>query len=176
MPYLRRLRSPIRRMIERPYGSSPLLEAALLVSALLGSAALAGCTPAPQATVFVTASPEPAATVYVTPTPAPSVTRPPNTGTNVEQAPIEPNAPAVKIEEGPAVDLGARDGAQGAPGTNDAGELSTYTVVSGDSFFDIAQRFDLPQQQLLRMNPSIPDLGQTLYIGQVVNIDWTTTR
>lgn len=148
----------------------------LVGGALLSGAALTGCTPTPQATVFVTATPEPAATVYVTPTPAPSVTRPPNTGTNVEQEPIVPNAPAVKIEEGPANDLGARDGAQGAPTTNDAGELSTYTVVSGDSFFDIAQRFDLPQQQLLKMNPSVPDLGQTLYIGQVINIDWTTTR
>lgn len=153
-----------------------LVGSVLLGCAVLSGTALTGCVPTPQETVFVTATPEPAPTVYVTPTPAPSVTRPPNTGTNVEQEPIVPNAPAVKIEEGPANDLGARDGARGAPTTNDAGALSIYTVVAGDSFFDIAQRFDLPQQQLLKMNPSIPDLGQTLYIGQVINIDWTTTR
>jgi hypothetical protein len=39
----------------------------------------------------------------------------------------------------------------------------------------IAQRFELPQQQLLRMNPQIHDFGETVYIGDVINLDWTTT-
>ena len=56
-----------------------------------------------------------------------------------------------------------------------AGVPASYTVVAGDSFFDIAQRFNLPQQQLLRMNPQIYDFGETVYIGQVINLDWTKT-
>ena len=136
-------------------------------------AALAGCTPAPAATVFVTATPAPAETVVVTatPTPAPTV----DAG-QAAPAPLVPNAPAPEVVEGPAVDLGPRDGAQGPVATDGDGAPREYTVVSGDSFFDVAQRFDVPQQQLLRMNPSIPDLGETLYIGQLINLDWTTTR
>ena len=35
---------------------------------------------------------------------------------------------------------------------------------------------NLPQQQLLKMNPSIPSLGTEIYIGPVVHLDRTATR
>ncbi|MFD1713475.1 LysM peptidoglycan-binding domain-containing protein [Amnibacterium flavum] len=147
---------------------------ATLTVLLLGAVGVgvSACTaPAPVQTVIVTATPEPAETVVVTATPTP---------TPVAEAPVEapvvPNAPAPVVVEGPANDTGAIPGAQGAASADGNGYLLTYTVVSGDSFFDIAQRFDVPQQQLLRMNPSIPNLGETLYIGQIINLDWQTTR
>jgi hypothetical protein len=146
--------------------------------ALLATLAFTGCggaPAAPPATVFVTVEPtlEPSATP--TPTPAPPVAEAP-----VVEAPIaveiEPNAPAAPVEPGPATDLGLVSGAMGPVTSAGDGALLTYTVVSGDAFFEIAQRFDLPQQQLLKMNPSIPSLGTEIYIGQIVNLDWTTTR
>lgn len=122
------------------------------------------------------------ATVTATPEPAPEPTPMP---TPVAEAPAEPapapapapvpNEPAPVIEPGPAVDLGARDGANGTPVVDGTGMPTSYTVVSGDSFFDIAQRFDLPQQQLLRMNPQVHDFGEAVYIGDVINLDWTKT-
>ncbi|WP_206335374.1 LysM peptidoglycan-binding domain-containing protein, partial [Pseudomonas viridiflava] len=52
-----------------------------------------------------------------------------------------PNDVPVIPETAFAVDNGAVPGATGEPATNGAGEIITYTVVAGDSFFDIAQRF-----------------------------------
>lgn len=79
------------------------------------------------------------------------------------------------MEPGPAVDLGETPGARGST-TSGANGLATYTVVEGDTFFDIAQRFDVPVQQFLHMNPSVPGLGEDIYIKQVINLDWTTKR
>lgn len=148
------------------------------VTAVLGAACLtalvSGCTAteAPVApTVTVTA------TVTVTPTPEPTPT-PTAAPPAAEPAPAPepvPNDAAPVVEPGPAVDLGARDGANGTPVLDDSGMPVSYTVVAGDSFFDIAQRFDLPQQQLLRMNPQVHDFGETVYIGNVINLDWTKT-
>lgn len=138
--------------------------------------ALSGCAgepAAPPATVFVTIEPT------ATPTPTPT-TPPPAPAAPAPEAPpaaeLVPNAPAAPVVPGPAVELGATSGAQGSTTSDGNGALLTYTVVAGDVFFDIAQRFDLPQQQLLQMNPSIPSLGTEIYIGQVINIDWTTTK
>lgn len=137
---------------------------------------LAGCVsePAPPpVTVVVTQEPDPSPSVAPVPTTTARDALPP------EPAPIVPNAPAEPAEplpEGPAFDLGPRDGAHGPVETDADGDPVTYTVVAGDVFFDIAQRFDLPQQQLLRMNPSIPGFGLDIYIGDIVNLDWTTTR
>ncbi|ANJ25471.1 LysM peptidoglycan-binding domain-containing protein [Agromyces aureus] len=137
--------------------------------------ALSGCAPAPTpppvtiiATVTATPEPEP------TPTPAP--VPPPVAEVPAEPAPAPvPNAPAPVVEPGPAYDLGARDGANGTPVVDGSGMPTSYTVVAGDSFFDIAQRFDLPQQQLLRMNAQVHDFGENVYIGDVINLDWTKT-
>ncbi|MFC9560788.1 LysM peptidoglycan-binding domain-containing protein [Agromyces sp. NPDC056965] len=149
-------------------GASGVL-GSLAVSATL---VLGGCVAAPTpppVTIFatVTATPKP------TPTPTP-------TAAPVEPAPAPapepvPNAPAPVYEPGPAVDLGAIDGAGGTPVLDGTGMPVSYTVVSGDHFFDIAQRFDLPQQQLLRMNPQVHDFGENVYIGDVINLDWTKT-
>lgn len=149
--------------------------ASALVMAAGTTLVLSACAPTP--------TPPPVtiiATVTATPEPAPEPTPTP---TPVAQAPAEPapapepvpNEPAPVIEPGPAVDLGARDGANGTPVVDGTGMPTSYTVVSGDSFFDIAQRFDLPQQQLLRMNPQVHDFGEAVYIGDVINLDWTKT-
>ncbi|KQX07520.1 MULTISPECIES: LysM peptidoglycan-binding domain-containing protein [unclassified Leifsonia] len=142
--------------------------------ALTVAAALVACStpepPAPPVTVVVTVTPK--ATPTPTPTPAAD---PPAPQPSFEVVVPVPNAPAPEVVEGPASDLGARDGATAAPETDGNGALVSYTVVAGDSFFDIAQRFDLPQQQLLRMNPNIPDFGEDIYIGTVINLDWTKT-
>ena len=136
--------------------------------------ALTGCSgaPAPVKTVVITAPPSPAPTVIVTATPVP----PPVAEAPPAENPAVPNASAPEVVEGPANDIGPGPGAQGSTTDDGSGYLLTYTVASGDSFFDIAQRFDVPQQQLLRMNPSIPDFGETLYIGQIINLDWQTKR
>jgi LysM repeat protein len=133
---------------------------------------LSGCVPTPEPApppVTVTAT----VTATPTPTPPPAAAPPP-----AEPAPVPepvPNAPAPVIEWGPAYDTGVRDGATGTPVLDGAGVPASYTVVAGDSFFDIAQRFELPQQQLLRMNPQIHDFGEAVYIGDVINLDWTKT-
>ena len=75
----------------------------------------------------------------------------------------------------PPTTPGPRPGATGTPVLDGSGVPASYTVVAGDSFFDIAQRFELPQQQLLRMNPQIHDFGETVYIGDLINLDWTKT-
>lgn len=141
-------------------------------SAGLMALLLSGCTAAPvptpppvTVTATVTATPTP------TPTPTPQAAPAPDA---VPPAPV-PNAPAPVIEWGPASDTGSRPGATGTPVLDEAGVPFSYTVVDGDSFFDIAQRFELPQQQLLRMNPQIHDFGETVYIGDVINLDWTKT-
>lgn len=133
---------------------------------------LSGCVPEPAP------APPPVtiiATVTATPTPTPAPPPPaPPAAEPAPPAPV-PNAPAPVIEWGPASDTGTRDGATGTPVLDGAGVPSSYTVVEGDHFFDIAQRFELPQQQLLRMNPQIHDFGETVYIGDVINLDWTKT-
>lgn len=134
---------------------------------------LTGCFAAPVPTpppVTITA------TVTATPTPTPTPTPAPPAPAPETPAPAPvPNAPAPVVEWGPAYDTGARPGANGTPVLDGAGVPASYAVVEGDSFFDIAQRFELPQQQLLRMNPQIHDFGETVYIGDVINLDWTKT-
>jgi LysM repeat protein len=115
------------------------------------------------------------ATVTATPTPEPTVAPAPPAAEPAPPAEPVPNAPAPVVEWGPAYDLGATTGANGTPVTDGSGMPVSYTVVEGDHFFDIAQRFELPQQQLLRMNPQIHDFGETVYIGDVINLDWTKT-
>lgn len=141
----------------------------LVIATGLCIAGLTACVPTPAETVFVTAAPSPAQTVYVTVAPTPAAVAEP---APPAADPLQPNAPAPVVEEGPARDTGSRTGATAAPAVDSEGNPVSYTVVQGDSFFDIAQRFDLPQQQLLRMNPSIHNFGETVYIGQVVNLDW----
>ena len=141
-----------------------------LVGGLTGLAACAGEPPEPPPAVTVTATVF--ATVTATP-PPPSVTAP-DPAAPPPPDPV-PNAPAPVYEWGPAVDDGPRPGASATPVLDAAGVPASYTVVSGDSFFDIAQRFNLPQQQLLRMNPQVHDFGETVYIGDVINLDWTKT-
>ena len=145
--------------------AAPALFVALL---LTGCAAAPIPTPPPVTiTATVTATPTP------TPTPTPEAAPPP-AADPVAPAPV-PNAPAPVVEWGPAYDTGARQGATGTPVLDGAGVPVSYTVVEGDSFFDISQRFELPQQQLLRMNPQIHDFGETVYIGDTINLDWTKT-
>ena len=113
-------------------------------------------------------------TVTATPTPTPAPAPPPAAAPEPAPAPEPvPNAPAPVYEPGPAYDTGPITGASGAAVFDDAGMPVRYTVMEGDSFFDIAQRFEVPQQQLLRMNPQIHDFGETVYIGQQINLDWT---
>ncbi len=141
-------------------------------AACLAALLLSGCVAAPVATpppVTVTA------TVTPTPAPMPTHTPPPPPPPEAPAPEPVPNAPAPVVEWGPAYDTGSRPGATGTPVLDGAGVPSSYTVVEGDSFFDIAQRFELPQQQLLRMNPQIHDYGETVYIGDVINLDWTKT-
>jgi len=136
----------------------------------LAALVLGGCVAAPIPTpppVTVTA------TVTATPTPTPEAAPPP-AADPVAPEPV-PNAPAPVVEWGPAYDTGVRTGATGTPVLDGAGVPASYTVAEGDSFFDIAQRFELPQQQLLRMNPQIHDYGETVYIGDTINLDWTKT-
>lgn len=124
----------------------------------------------PVQTVVVTVTPTPKPTPTPTPTPTPPPVAAPEPA---PPAPPVPNAPAPEVVPGPAVDLGPIPGAMGTPVLDGDGMPVRYTVVSGDSFFDIAQRFDLPQQQLLRMNPQITNFGETVYIGDQINLDWT---
>lgn len=133
---------------------------------------LSGCVPEaapPPPPVTITA------TVTATPIPQPVSTPPAPPAAEPAPPPPVPNAPAPVVEWGPAYDNGPRDGATGTPVLDGAGVPASYTVVAGDSFFDIAQRFELPQQQLLRMNPQIHDFGEAVYIGDVINLDWTKT-
>jgi LysM repeat protein len=146
-----------------------------LAALLLLPLGLAGCAGAPApvvtATVTVTPTPTPTPTPTATPTPVPEAAV-------VPDPTITPNADAVPVgplPEGPATDLGATAGATGAPITDGAGAPVSYTVLEGDDFFAIAQRFNVPMQQLLRMNPSVSGLGENIYIRDVINLDWTTT-
>lgn len=144
------------------------------IGAVASVVALSGCIAQPAAT------PPPVtvfATVTATPTPPPVTTPPPAAAPEPEPVAPEPvpNAPAPVVEWGPAYDTGPRPGATGTPVLDGNGVPSSYAVVEGDSFFDIAQRFELPQQQLLRMNPQIHNYGETVYIGDVINLDWTKT-
>lgn len=135
----------------------------------------------------MTISPTPTATTSAPPAtpPATASATPTAEPAPVEEAPLVPNppvgepipnAPAPTVEPGPAVDLGEAPGARGPTTSDGDGNLSTYTVVAGDTFFDIAQRFDVPVQQFLHMNPSVPGLGEEIYLKQVINLDWTTKR
>ncbi|WP_169515680.1 LysM peptidoglycan-binding domain-containing protein [Glaciibacter superstes] len=165
-------------VILRPHRS--LRRGLVLAAASVLVFGLAGCAgaPTPVVTETVTVAPTPTKTPTPTPTPTPPPPAPP-----VEEPPlvpnppvgeVVPNAPAPVVEPGPAVDLGAGPGAEGAATADGDGNLLTYTVVSGDTFFDIAQRFDVPVQQFLHMNPSVPGLGEDIYINQVINLDWNT--
>ncbi|KGJ74671.1 hypothetical protein GY21_10370 [Cryobacterium roopkundense] len=141
---------------------------------------LAGCagTPTPAVTVTFTptATPSPSPTPTPTPTPEPVITEEPALIPNPEVPDLVPNAEPVPLPQGPAVDLGSAPGARGPAVANAAGALVTYTVVEGDAFFDIAQRFNIPVQMMLTMNPSVPGLGERIYLQQIINLDWTTTR
>ncbi|WP_394553890.1 LysM peptidoglycan-binding domain-containing protein [Agromyces sp. MMS24-JH15] len=128
-----------------------------------------GTSEPPAATVVVTVTAPPP-----TPTPTPTPVVPPPADPVPAPAPDPvPNAPAPVVEPGPAVDTGPIAGANGPVVVDGNGMPIRYTVVAQDSFFDIAQRFDLPQQQLLRMNPQIHDFGEAVYIGDEINLDWT---
>lgn len=131
---------------------------------------LAGCFPqgAPPAETVVV-------TVTATPTPPPAPVAPPPPPEAAPAPEPVPNAPAPVYEPGPAYDTGPITGASGAAEFDANGMPIRYSVMEGDSFFDIAQRFEIPQQQLLRMNPQIHDFGETVYIGQQINLDWTKT-
>lgn len=144
----------------------------LIVILAIGAVTLTGCaaTPAPAptvtVTVFASATPEPVPTVVLpSPTvtvyadaPAPTVTITPND---------EPVIPEISF----AADGGAVPGATGSPTLNSNGDPVSYAVVKDDSFFDIAQRFNIPQQQLLRMNPKVTGAGNAVYIGMIINLD-----
>ncbi|GLU87963.1 LysM domain-containing protein [Agromyces sp. NBRC 114283] len=143
--------------------------AALVPLAIVGFAACTPSSPPPAETVLVTVTATPTPTPTPTPTAPVAAPEPPPAPEPV------PNDPAPVVEPGPAVDLGSIPGATGTPVLDGDGMPVRYTVVSGDSFFDIAQRFDLPQQQLLRMNPQIHDFGEAVYIGDELNLDWTKT-
>lgn len=157
----------------RPGTPATLLAAGLLT--LCGTLTLlAGCAPPEQveaAPVTVTATVTTTATATVTVTPAAPV---PDPAAPPPPDPV-PNDAAPVYEWGPAIDDGPRPGATGAPELDGTGEPERYVIVEGDSFFDVAQRFNLPQQQLLRMNPQVYDFGETVYIGQVLNLDWQKT-
>ncbi|KZX21724.1 LysM peptidoglycan-binding domain-containing protein [Rathayibacter tanaceti] len=143
--------------------------------------ALTGCAvpaPAPTVTVtvFATATPTP-----TPPSPDPTVTAalPQSTATVYAPAPeatvtFTPNPTPDIPETAFAVDSGAVPGAAGEPTRDGAGEIVSYTVVQSDTFFDIAQRFGIPVQQLLRMNPTVAGAGEAVYIGSVVNLDART--
>lgn len=140
--------------------------------AVAAAIVLTGCAPAPApaptvtVTVFASPTPEPVPTVVLpSPTvtvyadaPAPTVTITPN---------YEPIIPEISF----AQDGGSRPGATGTPTLNGDGNPISYSVVKGDSFFDIAQRFNIPQQQLLRMNPKVTGAGNAVYIDMVINLD-----
>ncbi|OOB92420.1 hypothetical protein B0T42_00700 [Rathayibacter sp. VKM Ac-2630] len=146
---------------------------ALATGALL---ALTGCAaPSPTPTVTVTVFAE------ATPTPDPTVTAalPQSTATVFVPQPevtvtITPNPVPDIPEIAYATDFGAAPGATGEPTTDSAREIVSYTVVAGDTFFDIAQRFGIPVQQLLRMNPDVAGAGEAVYIGRVINLDART--
>jgi len=162
--------------------SRRLLTAAAASVVVLG---MAGCAlaPAPTVTATVTVTPKPpkptptpTPTPTATPTPPPAAAEEPELVPNPPLGETVPNAPAPTYPPGPAEDLGETPGARGTTTSGPDGALLTYTVVEGDSFFDIAQRFNVPVQQLLHMNPSVPGLGEKIYIKQVINLDWTTKR
>ena len=142
--------------------------------------AVAGCAgePAPAVTVTITPTvpPKPTPSPTPTPTPTPVPTEEPALIPNPTVPDLVPNAEPVPLPQGPAADQGSTPGARGTTTADGAGALITYTVVEGDAFFDIAQRFNVPVQLMLTMNPSVPGLGENIYIKQIINLDWTTTR
>jgi LysM repeat protein len=139
--------------------------------------AASGCAaePAPAVTVTITPSVTPTPTPTLTPTPTPTPTEEAALIPNPAVPDLVPNAAPVELPQGPAVDLGSTPGARGTPTADGAGALLTYSVVESDAFFDIAQRFNIPVQLLLTMNPSVPGLGENIYIKQTINLDWTAT-
>ncbi|WP_194085994.1 LysM peptidoglycan-binding domain-containing protein [Cryobacterium suzukii] len=118
----------------------------------------------------------PAPTPSPTPTPTPVPTEEPALIPNPTVPDLVPNAEPVPLPQGPAADQGSTPGARGTTTADGAGALLTYIVVEGDAFFDVAQRFNIPVQLMLTMNPSVPGLGENIYIEQIINLDWTTTR
>ncbi|QTX05949.1 LysM peptidoglycan-binding domain-containing protein [Agromyces archimandritae] len=160
----------------RPVHRSALGGALALLATGAAALVLAACT-APEAPPAVTETVVVTETAFVTVTaePPPAPEPDPAEAADPEAPAPSPNDAAPVYEWGAAYDNGPRPGANGAPEVDETGEPERYSVVSGDSFFDIAQRFDLPQQQLLRMNPQIYDYGDTVYIGQLLNLDWQKT-
>lgn len=154
--------------------STPVWAAVLLGTA----AALSGCAgePAPVPTVTVviseTPSPVPTATITVTPIPSdPIIVSPePDPGPPT----LDPNAEVAPPVTAYANDLGAQLGAQNAPIYDADGTITGYKIMAGDTFFDVAQRFDIPVQQLLKMNPGVTGVGADVYINQVINLDADT--
>lgn len=126
------------------------------------------------ATVTPSATPAPAPTPTPTPTPPPVAEAP--LVPNPEVPTLTPNAEPEPLVQGPAEDLGSTPGARGSTTASAKGALLTYTVVEGDSFFDIAQRFNVPVQMMLKMNPSVPGLGERIYLKQIINLDWKAQR
>ena len=139
---------------------------------------VAGCAgePAPAVTVTITPTATPTPSPTPTPTPTPLPTEEAALVPNPTVPDLVPNAEPVPLPQGPAVDLGSSPGARGTTTSDGAGALLTYTVIEGDAFFDIAQRFNIPVQLLLTMNPSVPGLGENIYIEQIINLDWTAKR
>lgn len=137
---------------------------------------LAGCAaaPAPAVTVTATVTPTPEPTPTPTPTPTPIAEAP--LVPNPQVPTLTPNAEPEPLPQGPAEDHGSTPGARGSTTASGSGALLTYTVVEGDSFFDIAQRFNVPVQMMLKMNPSVPGLGENIYIKQIINLDWKAQR
>ena len=145
------------------------------VAVIVGAALVACSAPTPTPTVTVTVF------ATATPSPDPTVTAalPQATATVFVPVPeatvtITPNAVPVIPETAYAVDNGAAPGANGEPTLDGAGAIVSYTVVEGDTFFDIAQRFGIPVQQLLRMNTDVAGAGEAVYIGRVINLDAST--
>lgn len=145
---------------------------AATIMAALAATSLSGCAPdpapAPTVTVVVTVTP--------TPEPTPTIVLPQPTVTVYAPGPvptvtITPNDEPVIPEISFATDLGSRAGATGTPVLDGDGDPVSYTVVQGDVFFDIAQRFDIPVQQLLRMNPQVTGVGNAVYIGMTIDLD-----
>ncbi|MBF4461038.1 MULTISPECIES: LysM peptidoglycan-binding domain-containing protein [unclassified Rathayibacter] len=147
-------------------------------AALLLASSLSACAaPAPAPTVTVTVF----ASAPATPTPDPTVTAALPQATATVFAPVPeatvtftPNATPDIPQTAFASDSGAVPGANGTPTLNGAGDIVSYTVVQGDTFFDIAQRFGIPVQQLLRMNPTVAGAGEAVYINAVINLDAST--
>ena len=150
-------------------GSRTVVATALALTAVT---ALAACsTPKP---------PEPPVTVVVTVTPTPvppPVTMAESTAPEppVVVVPPVPNEPAPAVVEGPAEDLGARQAPRRSPEPTVPAPWSATRSSTATASTTSPSVSTCPQQQLLRMNPKIPNFGEDIYVGTVINLDWTKT-